>query len=151
MTSDDDNHARRVALCIQASDRGSDVSDLETRAVSTEFRFDEAENLLVGYAAKYGVWSQPLGGFRERIKVGAFDRALESGQDVRALMNHDPNFVLGRTKSGTLQLSSDDVGLRVSIRPPEADWARGLMESVRRGDIDQMSFQFRAVEGGDNW
>ena len=126
-------------------------SDRETRSITTELRFDESKNVLVGYAAMYNVWSQNLGGFRERILPGAFDRALSGGQDVRALMNHDPNFVLGRTKSGTLSLTSDDVGLRVAIKPPESEWAKGLMESVRRGDIDQMSFQFRAIEGGDRW
>jgi phage head maturation protease len=43
--------------------------------------------------------------FREVIKPGAFTRALKEKQDVRCLINHDDNLVLGRTKSGTLKLS----------------------------------------------
>src|SRR5947209_7541891 len=53
--------------------------------------------------------------FREVIKPGAFTRALKEKQDVRALVNHDDNQVLGRTKSGTLELSQDSTGLKYSI------------------------------------
>ena len=85
----------------------------------------------------------------ERITEGAFDRAIEEQQDVRALWNHDPNFVLGRTKSGTLKLSSDSHGLKVDINPPDTQWAKDLVESVRRGDVDQMSFGF--IVRKDKW
>jgi len=65
---------------------------------------------------------------------------------VRALWNHDANFVLGRTKAGTLKLEEDRKGLWIEIDPPNTQAAHDLMESMRRGDVDQMSFAFRAVE-----
>jgi HK97 family phage prohead protease len=85
--------------------------------------------------------------FRERIEPGAFDQTL--GADVRALVNHDPNLILGRTLSGTLRLSSDDHGLRYEVDPPQTSYASDLLESVRRGDVTQSSFAFRVI--ADEW
>jgi HK97 family phage prohead protease len=81
--------------------------------------------------------------FREVIKPGAFARALKEKQDVRCLVNHDDNQVLGRTKSGTLELSQDSKGLKYSVTDlPDTTIARDLHTSVMRGDIDGCSFQF---------
>lgn len=99
---------------------------------------------LSGYAAVFGEWSEDLGGFRERIAPGAFQAALTG--DVRALWNHDPAFVLGRTTNGTLRLAEDDRGLRVEIDPPEGPLYAGFLENVRRGDVSQMSFGFSVIE-----
>jgi len=104
-----------------------------------------------GYAAVYNSNSEEMGfyeKFVERITTGAFDGVL--GDDVRGLVNHDPNFVLGRTKSGTLRLSADSKGLHSEITPPDTQWARDLMVSMKRGDIDQMSFGFTVAKGGEH-
>lgn len=97
----------------------------------------------VGYAAMFDSISEDLGGFREIIKPGAFTKSLESGRDILALAHHDHKQVLGRTKAGTLELSQDNLGLRVVINPPDTSYANDLMASVNRGDIDGMSFGFK--------
>lgn len=129
----------------------SDIPALEYRSFpflpEVETR-DGEKPRIVGYAAVFDTPSEPLGGFREIIRRGAFSRAIREG-DVRALWNHDPRYVLGRTKSGTLFLREDIHGLRVEIDPPDTQWARDFMESIRRGDVDQMSFAFRALQ--DRW
>lgn len=102
-----------------------------------------------GYAAVFNSLSEDLGGFRERILPGAFDRCLRGSPDVRCLFNHDPNAVLGRTKSETLRLSVDRNGLHFDCDLPDTQVGRDVRESIKRGDIDQCSFGFMVQ--GQNW
>lgn len=103
--------------------------------------------VLRGYAARYGVKSHPLpGGFTEQIAPGAFTRSLASGQDILCDYNHDSNFVLGRTKSGTLKVKDDPkVGLAFQCQLDKNQVAhRDLHSSVKRSDISDCSFSFIA-------
>ena len=110
---------------------------------------DDGSPRIVGYAAVFDSLSDDLGGFQERISVGAFTRALRDKPDVRALINHDPNLILGRTKSGTLTLAANQKGLLYTVDPPDTQYARDLQASMKRGDVDQSSFAFRTVK--DEW
>ncbi|WDU84215.1 HK97 family phage prohead protease [Caloramator sp. Dgby_cultured_2] len=101
---------------------------------------EEGKKVIVGYAAKFNVLSNGMWGFKEKLDRHAFDNVLDD--DVRALFNHDPNYVLGRTKNGTLKLTVDDIGLRYEIIPPDTTWANDLIKSMERGDINQSSFAF---------
>lgn len=95
---------------------------------------------IVGHAAVFDVEARIGSFFREVIKPGAFTRALKEKQDVRALLNHNVSPVLARTKSGTLSLREDELGLAVEFALPRSQGA--ILESVERGDLDQMSFSF---------
>ena len=123
------------------------MSQVERRIVNNtlELRGKAGEaKTLVGYAAVFNREATIAGFFREQIAPGAFDAAIRE-DDVRALFNHDPNYVLGRTTSGTLTLSQDDDGLRYEADPPDTQWARDLMVTVGRGDVNQSSFGFQVV------
>jgi hypothetical protein len=96
-----------------------------------------------GHAALFDVEADIGGMFRERIQRGAFKGAQK--EDVRALWNHDASRPLGRTTAGTLRLSEDDKGLAVEIDMPNTTYANDLMESIRRGDVSQMSFGFQVL------
>lgn len=81
----------------------------------------------------------------ERIMPGCFDRAIRE-DDVRALFNHDPNQLLGRTAAGTLRLSVDRTGLAYSIDPPDTDVGQNVTRLLARGDLSGSSFSFIPTE-----
>jgi hypothetical protein len=101
-----------------------------------ELRISEmnGEAEISGYAAVFNSLSENLGGYREIIRPGAFRNGL-TDPDIRALWNHDTNYVLGRTGAGTLRVEEDARGLKISIKPPDTQWARDLR--VRALDPDR--------------
>lgn len=111
--------------------------------VIEETRADgKKQRVLKGYAAVFNSRSEVLGWFREVIMPGAFAAPLQNKDDVRALLNHDANFVLARSTNGTLRMGQDQVGLHCEIDLPDTQAARDLATSIERGDISQMSFAF---------
>ena len=121
-----------------------DDTRLERRSMEVRELRTKDDGKIAGYASVFNEETVIGGMFREVIKPGAFTRAIKEGDDVRALWNHDPNYVLGRTKSGTLTLNEDRKGLWIEIDPPNTQFAHDLMESISRGDVDSMSFAFTA-------
>ena len=122
----------------------------ERRTLHSEFRVEQREDgkkLIRGHAAVFNSETD-LGWFRERIAPGAFSEPIGK-DDVRALFNHDENFILGRNKAGTLTMREDEQGLYVEIDPPDTQVARDLVTSIERGDISQMSFGFQTIK--DSW
>ena len=117
-----------------------------------ELRVDDTlDGKIVGHASVFDSWSETLGGifpFKEIVRKGTFTETIKL-DDIRALFNHDPNYVLGRNVAGTLELEEDDIGLRVVITPPDTSWANDLIKNLRRGDISQMSIGFIVLE--DTW
>ncbi|WP_442913163.1 HK97 family phage prohead protease [Kosakonia sp. SOY2] len=113
------------------------MDDREVRCYSGEVRAEqhsEQPTHIIGYGSVFNSRSEPLWGFREIIKPGAFDDVLND--DVRGLFNHDPNFILGRSAAGTLSLSVDEKGLRYDITAPETQTIRDLvLAPMFRGDI----------------
>tara|TARA_R110002124_G_scaffold172842_2_gene340381 strand:+ start:504 stop:1124 length:621 start_codon:yes stop_codon:yes gene_type:complete len=121
--------------------------NIETRVDTT----DEGKDIVVGHASVYDSRSNNLGGFYEYIERGAFTQELIDKSDVRALINHDPNLVLARSTSGTLNLRADEKGLRYEFEMPETSYGKDLAVSMKRGDISQSSFAFTISDGGDEW
>lgn len=129
------------------------MSDFERRSFATELRSEsnsERGPQIFGHGAVFNTRSVNLGGFREIIMPGAFDDAIND--DVRAVFNHDQNFILGRSSSGTLRLSLDDTGLAYEIDAPDTQSIRDLvLTPMVRGDLRESSFMFSVAYDGDEW
>ena len=123
----------------------------ETRYFNIESRLgkDGDQDVVIGHAAIFNSLSEDLGGFKEKIQPGAFDDVM--GNDVRAYLNHNPDFLLGRTTAGTLRLSIDEQGLKYELDIPETTAGRDLKENLRLGNITQSSFAFTIGPEGDVW
>jgi HK97 family phage prohead protease len=130
------------------------MKNIETRTITVdewEMRDDSGDGMsFAGYAAVFNSESQPLP-FVETIAPGAFSRTLQARNNVRMLLNHNPEKVLGATRSGTLRLSEDGHGLRADATLPPTTVGRDLSVLMQRGDVDSMSFGFTVPRGGDTW
>lgn len=95
-----------------------------------------------GYVNAVERLSKPLnsriGQFRERIKAGAFQRAIQRNDDIHILLNHDPDRDLGSTKQGNLELHEDSIGLRAKATITDAD----VVAKAKHGDLVGWSFGF---------
>lgn len=110
------------------------------------------EGVIEGYAVVYGVESRVLtdwdGEFIEIIEPGAVTEDLIRKSDVKALFNHNQNYLLARSVQGdgTLGLKADERGLFFRFQSPNTTAGRDVRELVQRGDIRGCSFAFTVNE-----
>lgn len=118
---------------------------VRNNASKFETREDGEALYIEGYFAVFNSNYELFPGATESVAQGAFCDAL--GDDVRALIDHETRLVLGRNKSGTLELREDSHGLwgKVRINQNDSD-AMNLYERVKRGDVDQCSFGFEILD-----
>ena len=138
---EDSPNMKRGQLSNVREVRHYGISDIEVREEG-----DAGTVTFSGYASvfnhDYEVYDA-FGRFTERLAPGAFTRTLTEDPDVMLLINHQ-GLPLARTKSGTLQLTQDSVGLRVSAQLDANDPdVRSILPKMRRGDVDEMSFAVR--------
>lgn len=125
--------------------------------LGAELRAEQSGNefKIVARAVKYGAKSNPGvpgKGMYERVMPGAFKRSLESGGDVKALLNHDENFILGRTENQTLRLNDSKDSLRFEVRlNPNVQFHRDVHALVQAGTLNECSFAFACEPDGDEY
>ena len=126
----------------------------ETRSLQFEemqVRAEHADDIIkfTGRGAVFDRWYTVFG-FKERVARGAFRKTLQENADIRGMFNHDPNYLLGRTKSGTMDVFEDRVGLAYEIRADPLDpQAQSVSRKIARGDVDGSSMAFFAAK--DEW
>ena len=127
------------------------LGSLEVRSLEGE---SETQSKVVGgYVVKYNQNSEVMTDrwgdkFVEVIAENAFVKSLET-KSQKALWNHNTDLVLGSVKSGTLTLFNDNIGLRCEINLPDTQAGEDAYQSIKRGDVDGMSFGFRCTN--NNW
>lgn len=124
---------------------------METRAIASEYRAttgEDGQRRLSWYPALFDSLSEDLGGFRERIGRRAFTQTVQA-DDIRALINHDPSQILGRTSAGTLALRVDLRGLFADVALPETSYTNDLLVNIANRNITGGSFMFTVNQ--DSW
>ena len=118
----------------------------QVRSIATDFktREDSGDLRIEGYFVVFNSIYEISDNMSESVAKGAFRNTL--GGDIRALIDHDSMYVLGRTQAGTLELREDDYGLwgSILINPNDGD-AMNLYQRVQRGDVNQCSFGFNII------
>lgn len=124
-------------------ERRATRSPVEFRAATT----DGAMPGCRGYALKWEMYSQNLGGFVEQVGRDSLRRFLLDDGDVMARYLHSDEHLLGRTSSGTVALTADDTGLMYDIAElPDTTSGRDLAVLLERGDVTGSSFAFYALD-----
>jgi uncharacterized protein len=135
---------------MKVNNRILDPEFVNFRAISNEEgRFFE------GYASIFNHKSKPIleNGklFYEIIDRNAFDEVLSDKPDVKLTYNHERNSLLARTRSKTLELSTDDYGLKFRASVPNTTLGNDIYELVTRQDLFENSFAFYVRKGDDVW
>jgi|HubBroStandDraft_4_1064222.scaffolds.fasta_scaffold170872_2 HK97 family phage prohead protease len=122
------------------------VKGLERRfiqQVEIETRSDGDVKTISGHAAIYGASSGNNLPFIESCNFGCFDRSIaDDSNDCLALIDHNPERILGRRKNGSLTLRSDRVGLAFNVKLPSTTYVADLLQNIRAGNIRGCSFGF---------
>ena len=129
------------------------LAPVSLRAKATGDSGQTFEGLAVRYSSQtwIGYSDDDPWGFYEEVAPGAFDEDLRADVDVVCVYNHDLNYMLGRTASGTLRLSSGTDGLTAVNDLPDTTVGRDLGVLVARRDVSGMSFSFIPKPGGEHW
>lgn len=141
------SESRRAQRWAEAQTKGDDMHNIQRRFAPAQWEVREAPDGTVGVSGYAAVFDSESYG--EVVRRSAFNKTLADGADVVFVVNHGAGngIPLARTKSGTLRLAVDSVGLRMEVDALDLEnpTARELVSAVKRGDLDQMSFAFRPV------
>ncbi len=117
----------------------------QTRTVGTKIRQAEGGgNIIEGYFIRFNEPTELFPGCFETVLPEALKNF--DANDLRALWNHNTQYVLGRKSNGTLEAKVDDEGLWAKITLPDVSYAKDLHELVRGGYVDQCSFGFNILD-----
>lgn len=123
----------------------------EIRNYQSELR-NASGRRVEGYAVRFNSMSEDMG-FFETIAPDAITEDTIKNSDVFALLNHDSDKVLARSKNGVgnLKLSIDKNGVKYSFDALNSPIGDEVLELIRSGIITSSSFAFSIAENGDKW
>jgi uncharacterized protein len=82
------------------------------------------------------------GRFKEIIKTGAFNKALQRAKDVLLLFNHDDEKRLASISEGNLKLFEDSIGLKAETEISDA----AIIERAKSQGFSGWSFGFMPIK-----
>lgn len=129
-------------------------SNLEIRSIVSEIRsLEEESRKISGLAIPAEARSELLyGEFYETISRDALTEDLINSMDIKLYVNHDASqgtFARSKYGKGSLRLFVTDRGIEFETELPNTAQGDMLLEGIRRGDYDALSFAFAPEE--DEW
>lgn len=122
--------------------------EVRTQLNDIEIRDDETGGrIITGYPIVFNKPSENLGGFIEYVESDALKDV--SMDNVYLIYGHEFNNVLARKDAGTLELSIDKKGLLFKANLPNTTLANDVLENIRVGNIQGMSFGFTVAD--ESW
>ncbi|PHD29928.1 HK97 family phage prohead protease [Bacillus wiedmannii] len=129
------------------------INKMELRFNEFELNKNEHGELKVsGYVNKTNQWSQVLGNqkkFVERVLPGTFNKAIQNGNEIHFLAEHENAKILSSTRNGSLNLREDENGLYMEATISDTSWGRDYHTLIKDGIIQNMSFGMQVT--GDTW
>ena len=125
---------------------------LEIRNYNVELRAEKESRIITGLAITVESRSSLLGDFYEVIRSSAVNDELIQNNDIKVYLDHNPGqgtFARSKYGQGSLDLNITERGLEFSFEAPNSVFGNALLEGIKRGDYDQMSFGFWV--GDDQW
>jgi HK97 family phage prohead protease len=113
---------------------------------------DDGTLTVSGYVNKTNQYSEMLGResrFKEVIKPGAWQRAIDKAKEIHFYAEHDKNKILSSTRNGSLELREDEQGLYMTATISPTSWGKDYYQLIKDGILQNMSFGFRAIK--DSW
>lgn len=129
-------------------------NNLEIRSIVSEIRSVEEESRKIsGLAIPAEARSELLyGEFYETISKDALTEDLINSMDIKLYVNHDASqgtFARSKYGKGSLRLFVTDRGIEFETELPNTAQGDMLLEGIRRGDYDALSFAFAPDK--DEW
>ncbi|MGE6541078.1 HK97 family phage prohead protease [Bacillus luti] len=129
------------------------INKMELRFNEFELNKNEQGQLKVsGYVNKTNQWSQTLGKqkkFVERILPGTFRKAIQNGNEIHFLAEHENAKILSSTRNDSLNLREDEHGLYMEATISDTSWGRDYYTLITDGIIQNMSFGMQVLK--DSW
>lgn len=128
--------------------------NLEIRNITTEIRnVEDNSRRISGLAIPSESRSELLyGEFYETIAKDALNEELINNNDIKLYLNHDASqgtYARSKFGEGSLRLFVTDRGIEFETELPNTAFGDALLEGIRRGDFDALSFAFAPEE--DEW
>lgn len=122
------------------------MNNIEIRSITTEIRsLEDNSRKITGLAIPVGTRSELLyNEFYETIEPIAMEDLIDRF-DVKLYVNHDSSqgtFARSKYGKGSLRLFVTERGLEFETELPNTAFGDMLLEGIRRGDFDAMSFAF---------
>lgn len=128
------------------------MEQMELRVLSSQINSNDNELVVEGLVNKTESLSHILGKhkrFREKIKKGAFQEAINESRRIDFLAEHKQDFLLATTENNSLELWEDEEGLKMRAKIAPTSYGKDFYTLMSEKLVSHMSFGFRVLK--DSW